>query len=475
MSRYLSWIILASLFFSCGLEENNPRFTGSWLGNLIVNENVSMRIGIEVTTDNDSLIAKMASVDQGVYGIDVNSIIVKGDTVILNVAQMGVTYEGIFTADTTIDGHFIQGDRPPLVLNLSKVESIPGTPPPRHQIPKKPYPYNEEEIEFTNSLSGLKIAGTLTYPKRGRDFSAVVLITGSGPNDRDETIWGHKVFLVLADQLTRKGIVVLRLDDRGVGGSTGDHNTASMSDFADDAFAAVEYLIGRSDINIAKIGLIGHSLGADIAPLTANRNENVDFVVLMAGAGVTLAETIHMQTEHIYTRNGASNRAINLNRRINQAVFDIGKSKTDRIGMETALKIEFKKLEPELAQLSTEDKKRAELPDVLNPEDYYGFLSENMRFDLSYNPSDELARLTIPILILAGERDTQVSAEFNVPLIQAALQRAGNTNVTTRIFPEVNHLFQTCETGEIDEYNQIGETIAPDVLKKISDWIKSLD
>jgi pimeloyl-ACP methyl ester carboxylesterase len=474
MNRSLSGIILVILLCSCEFE-NTPKIVGSWLGDLIVNENVKMQIGVSITFENDSLIAQMASIDQGVYGIEVNSIIILGDSITLEVAQMGATYKGIFKTDTTINGQFVQGERPPLVLNLSKVESIPGAPPERHQIPEKPYPYLEEEIEFTSAISGLTLAGTLTKPKKGKDFPAVVLITGSGANDRDETIWGHKVFLVLADHLTRNGIVVLRLDDRGVGGSTGDFSTASISDFADDAIAGVEYLKNRTDLDISTIGLIGHSLGADIAPLAANRNKNVEFVTLMAGSGITLAETIHMQTEHIYSQRGASQKAIDLNRKINQTVFDIGKMEIDRATMEAELEKEFKKLDVQLAQISEQDKQLAELPKVLKPEDYFGLLSDNMRFDLSYNPSDELTQLSVPVLILAGDLDTQVSAEHNVPLMQSALNKAGNDHVTINIFPNVNHLFQTCETGEIEEYNQIGETIALIVLDTISDWIGSLD
>ena len=474
MKHSLCAIILTVVLCSCA-REHTPAIAGSWLGDLIVNEDVQIQIGLSIKAENDSLIAEMASIDQGVYGIAVNSISINGDAVTFEIAQMGAAYAGILTTDTTIEGYFSQGDQPPLVLNFSRVESIPGAPPERHQNPEKPYPYLEEEVEFTSSISGLTLAGTLTKPKTGKDFPAVVLITGSGANDRDETIWGHKVFLVLADHLTRNGIVVLRLDDRGVGGSTGDHSIASMSDFADDAIAGVEYLKTRADLDISAIGLIGHSLGADIAPLAANRNKDVEFVALMAGSGITLAETIHMQTAHIYAQRGASQEAIALNRKINQTVFDIGKMEIDSAAMEAELENAFIPLAVELAQLSEQDRQLAELPEVLKPEDYLGLLSDNMRFDLSYNPGDELARLTVPILILAGDLDTQVSAELNVPLMQSALNEAGNEHVTIDIIPKVNHLFQTCETGEIEEYNQIGETIAPIVLNAISDWIKSLD
>jgi len=475
MYRYLLIIVFLGFISSCVQEKKTPRIAGAWVGDLMINENVSLKIGYEIKYEQDSLIASMASIDQGAYGIEVNAVTINGDSIIFEAANAGVIYTGLFIADTLIEGHFAQGSAPPLVLNLSKVESIPGAPPPRHQTPVKPYPYIEEDVEFESSISGLKLAGTLTIPNEGEDFSTVVLISGSGPNDRNETIWGHKVFLVLADHLTRAGIAVLRMDDRGVGGSTGDHSTASMSDFANDAVAAVNYLVNRKQIDLKRIGLIGHSLGADIAPMAANRNKEVSFIILMAGAGITLAETIHMQTEHHYGQKGASKEAINLNRRINQAVFDIGAMDIAKSAMETALAKSFAKLEPELLALSDDDRKKAELPGKLKPEDYYNFLSDNMRFDLSYNPSRQLEQLNHPVLILAGELDKQVSTSHNIPLMETALIMAGNTQFTTTIFPNVNHLFQTCVTGEINEYNQIGETIAPDVLNTMSDWINALE
>jgi pimeloyl-ACP methyl ester carboxylesterase len=471
MKRYLQSLVLIAFVVSCTPQKEVPKIVGIWIGDLIVNEDVSLRIGFEVISENDSLSATMASIDQGAYGIEVNSISMIEDSVVFSVNAMGATYTGHFVADTLIEGQFAQGDQPPLVLNFARAESIPGAPPKRHQNPTKPYPYQEEEIEFVSSISEFKLAGTLTYPKRGKNFPAVLLIPGSGPNDRDETIWGHKIFLVLADYLTRNGIAVLRLDDRGVGESTGDFGTASISDFADDAVAGINYLRSREDISIGKIGLIGHSLGADIAPLAANRSSEASFVVLMAGSGITLAETIHFQTEHIYTQRGASASAIDLNKRINQAVFDIAAANLDRPAMEDKLTKTFNKLSLELDQISEDDRHKAELPEVLKPEDYYGFLAENMRYDLVYNPCDQLDKIKIPLLMLAGEMDTQVSAEHNIPLMKAALRRAGNEHFTENIFSNVNHLFQTCSTGEIEEYNQIGETIAPEVLKTISDWI----
>lgn len=471
VKRFLMSLVLIVLVVSCTPQKEVPKIVGIWIGDLIVNENVSLSIGCEVTLENDSLVATMASIDQGAYGLEINNISTIGDSVVFSVNAMGVTYQGHFVADTLIEGHFAQGDRPPLVLNFARAELIPGAPPKRHQNPTKPYPYQEEKIEFVSTISDFNLAGTLTYPKKGKNFPTVVLIPGSGPNDRDETIWGHKVFLVLADYLTRNGIAVLRMDDRGVGESTGEYGTASISDFADDAVSGINYLRSREDISMGKLGVIGHSLGADIASLAANRSSEISFMVLMGGSGITLAETIHNQTEHIYTQRGASPAAIDLNRRINQSVFDVAAMNLDLPAMEAALVMAFEKLAPELEQISPEDRQKAELPAVLKAVDYSGFFADNARYDLVYNPLDQLEQVKIPTLLIAGERDTQVSATLNIPLMKAALYKAGNEHVDENIFPELNHLFQTCATGEIEEYNQIGETIAPVVLQTISEWI----
>lgn len=474
MTRFLNSLVLLVVLASCASKESPPSIVGVWLGDLVVNENLRLRVGCEFKLENDSLVGTMASIDQGAYGIQINSISIIGDTLVFAVNQMGVTYRGIFSADTSIDGHFVQGSSPPMVLNFTRAAAIPGAPPERHQYPRKPYPYHEEEIEFTSSTTGFTLAGTLTYPRKGGDYPAVLLIPGSGANDRDETIWGHKVFLVLADHLTRHGVVVLRMDDRGVGGSTGTFETASVKDFADDAREGILYLKSRVDLSIGKLGLIGHSLGADIAPLAANLSPDVSFVVLMAGSGITLAETIHFQTDHIYTKRGASLEAIALNRKINQTVFDIAAMDIDPITREQKLSQAFTILAPEVARLDNEDRQNVEIPEILKPEDYYGFFSENMRFDLFYNPADELEKLRIPILLLAGDLDTQVSANHNMQLMRQALDRGGNTQVTARLYPGVNHLFQTCSTGEIEEYNQIGETLSPLVLEDMTAWINSL-
>jgi pimeloyl-ACP methyl ester carboxylesterase len=474
MQRTLLLPLILVVLLSGAFQQSRPDIVGAWVGDLKVNENLTLQMGLDVTFQESAFTATFASIDQGAYGIEVAGLTVSGDSVIFEVPSAGIRYVGTFNGSDSLEGQWSQGSAPSLPLTFHRVDAIPGMPPPRHQNPERPYPYSEDEVFIQGSNPGDTLAGTFTRPHEGGRFPAVLLLTGSGANDRDETIWGHKVFLVLADHLTRQGIAVLRLDDRGVGGSTGDHGTASISDFADDVVAGVRYLSRRGDIDADRIGLIGHSLGGDIAPLAANRTPEVDFMVLMAGSGITLAETIHQQTEHAYSRNGASGAAIDLNRRINQAAFDAAAMESPLEERDRTLAAAFSTLAPELATMSPEEREKAELPDELTTEAYRSFLSGPMRFDLSYDPSGELRSVRLPVLILAGEKDTQVLADINVPIMEAALAEAGNATVTTVLFPDVNHLFQRCETGEVDEYLMIGETISPEVLSTISAWISGV-
>jgi hypothetical protein len=243
--------------------------------------------------------ATLSSVDQQAFGIPVKRVTRKQDKVRFDIPAIGAVYEGHFRDPSHIDGQLKQGDHEPTKLALQRVDKLPVQPPRRPQEPEKPYPYHVEDVVYQNQDARVELAGTLTFPKSGAPFPAAILIPGSGPSDRDQTVWGHKKFLVLADYLTRRGIAVLRSDDRGVGESTGDFDSATIADLASDTSAAVAYLKKRSEIVPDAIGLVGHSLGGDIAPLAAVQSPDVAFIVLMAGSASTMAEDIHYQTEQI--------------------------------------------------------------------------------------------------------------------------------------------------------------------------------
>ena len=266
---------------------------GTWMGNLKVPGGLELRIVFNISTNPDgSLKASMDSPDQGVSGIPVESVSYKDGNLNLDVKSIGGSFEGIYKENNkTIEGEWKQaGSAFPLVLN--RIEKAPDIH--RKQDPIKPYPYTEEEVVYENKEAGIKLAGTLTLPQSGGPFPAVILITGSGPQNRNEEIMGHRPFLVLSDYLTRRGIAVLRVDDRGIGGSTGNFSQATTEDFAGDVLTGIEFLKNRKEIDPSRIGLIGHSEGGLIAPMVAVKSPDIAFIVLMAAPGVTGEEiTVH--------------------------------------------------------------------------------------------------------------------------------------------------------------------------------------
>jgi pimeloyl-ACP methyl ester carboxylesterase len=362
----------------------------------------------------------------------------------------------------------------------------------RPQEPKPPYPYLQREARYTDGP--IRLAGTLTLPPGGGPFPAVLLITGSGAQNRDEEIFGHKPFLVIADHLTRAGIAVLRVDDRGVGGSSGDNDSSTDDDFANDALAGVRYLAAQPEIARGRIGLLGHSEGGIVAPLAATRSPEVSFLVLLAGTGVPGAEIVMSQTEWLLRRAHAAaevrRRRLDLERRILDAVraeaIDFpgppgpqGRpslpslpAATDRPAA-AALRA---KLRP-LLQEGLDDalpEERAALGDAADSfveNSLQTLTSAWFRSFIRYDPRPALRHVHVPVLALGGDRDFQVPAGENLRAIGSALDEAGDKDVTVRLMPGLNHLFQHAATGGMEEYGAIAETLSPEVLDIITHWI----
>jgi uncharacterized protein len=332
----------------------------------------------------------------------------------------------------------------------------------RPQEPKKPYPYDEEEVGYENKRDGVKLAGTLTLPRGKGPFPAVLLITGSGSQDRNESLLGHKPFLVLADYLTRQGIAVLRVDDRGVGGSSGSVPNSTTENFAADVMAGIEFLKTRKEIDPKQIGLIGHSEGGLIAPMVAAQNDDVAFIVLMAGTGLTGEETLYQQGALILKAGGASAEQLAKQRATQESMFKILKWEKDPLTIEKRLH------EALSSSLTEEEKKKAEQAiaaqiKLVNTPWFCYFLT--------LDPRPVLRKVKCPVLAINGENDLQVPANKNLREIEAALKAGGNKDLTIVRLPKLNHLFQTSETGSPNEYIKIEETIAPVALRTIGDWI----
>lgn len=439
---------------------------GIWQG--ILNAyGAELRIVFKVSKGPDgTFTATMDSPDQMAMDIPVDEVTYERDTLRLEVKPIMGFFEGlIIDGGSAIEGTWNQGGHS-LPLLLRRVDVAPEIR--RPQEPQKPYPYDEEDVLYENKEAGITLAGTITLPRSASPSPAVLLISGSGPQNRDEMVYGHRPFLVLADYLTRRGIAVLRVDDRGVGGSTGSFSQAISEDFAGDVLAGVEYLKGREEVNPQQIGLIGHSEGGIIAPMVAARSPDIAFIVLMAGPGLTGEEILYMQGALIAKAHGADEKTIAKNRAVQERIFSVLKhEKDDAVAEERIREI----LANEMAELGEDEMKAVDYSEAFVDAQTRESISPWLRFFLTYDPKPTLMEVRCPVLAINGEKDVQVPPRENLRAIGEALQAGGNKNFVTKELSGLNHLFQTCETGSPAEYTTIEETISPAALQLVTEWI----
>lgn len=427
--------------------------TGDWLGTL--DAGMKLRVVFHFSATNDGLKATMDSPDQGVRGISVKSVALSVDDVVIDVPAVGGEFKGkINAARDTIEGKWKQGPGA-YPLTLTKITTAAVVKPSRPQTPVKPYPYRDEEVAYENKVAGIRLAATLTLPSGKGPFPAVVLLTGSGAQDRDETLLEHRPFLVLADYLTRRGFAVLRADDRGVAKSGGNFSTATSADFATDAEAGVAYLKTRPEIDARKIGLIGHSEGGAIAPMIAARNSDVAFIVMMAGSGVSGEDIVVEQAKSGLITQGADEEIANKAATQQREILEMLK----RDKSEADFEKDFRAVVG------------AGAPEALIRSQVKALTSPWYRYFIEYDPATALRKVKCPVLALIGEKDIQVPPKQNLPAIRKALEDAGNTNFETAELPGLNHLFQPAKTGLPSEYGEIEQTISPAALEKIGNWV----
>jgi hypothetical protein len=454
-------ILYLFLFLAAG-KIYSQDITGGWAGSLNI-QGTSLRLVFNISKNDTVLVSTMDSPDQGAYGLPTTRTTYSDNKIEIVATGLGIYYRGVLDNDS-ISGTFSQGGIPfPLTLRRSTEQVIH-----RPQTPREPLPYISEEVIITDDPnSEISLSATLTLPDSTGVFPAVVLIAGSGPNDRDETVYGHKPFFVISDHLTRNGFAVLRYDKRGVGKSNGDFGKATINDFVSDANNAVEYLKSRKEIDSSKIGLIGHSEGGIIAPMVAVENDDVKFIVLMAAPATSGIDIVLDQNENSMKYQKIEPETIDriqiLNREIFESLLKWTGTENDRTALRDKLSYLWEQL-PILIKLKVEKEPylRAQFNAMITP-GYRSFLATN--------PDDYLSKVSCAVFAINGGNDVQVQAEKNLMAIKGSVD-SGNPNVVTKLYPELNHLFQESITGQPDEYTKIEQTLSPQVLSDITVWLK---
>lgn len=451
-----AWVVgvLVLLVAACGAAPAPAvgSLDGPWHGTI---DTPGSPLEFGITFDGDGGALDLPA--QGLVAVPVREVVVQGRSVrfVLPDLPGGAAFEGTI-AGSTITGSYTQGAQTtPFTLVRGPLE-----PPARPQEPQPPFPYTSEEV--TIDSGPLTLAGTLTWPEGPGPFAAVLMITGSGPQDRDETISGHRPFLLLADTLTRAGYAVLRVDDRGVGGSGGDLDLATYDDLGADALAAIAYLAGRADVDPARIGLFGHSEGGYLAPLVAQRAPpgTVAFTILMAAPAVPGDDVLVLQNRLIFEGMGFGPEQVD-----DQVAFITEFAALLVAGdLDGARALARARITEQTASLPEDLRPTPEQIEETLP------VSPNLRAFVAYDPAPALAALRVPVLAVYGDRDLQVPPAQSEPALRAAL--AGNPDTTIQTFAGLNHLMQPAATGALAEYETIETTIDPAVLDLVAAWLR---
>ena len=459
---------LLLIAFSHGMAQfrSDTSALGSWQGILDAG-GTKLRIVFHVMKiDSSQFSATLDSPDQGATGIPVSKVSIMDDSIIFVVAVVGGRYEGKLSGENNSIAGVWKQMGAVLSLKLDKSKSIIEIN--RSQEPKPPFSYRAEDVLYENTAEGVKLAGTLTLPHSGGPFPVALLITGSGAQDRNEALFGHKPFLVIADYLTKRGIAVLRVDDRGVGGSTGMTSNSTSANFVTDVIAGIQFLKKRTDIDKNKIGLIGHSEGGMIAPMAAAQSNDIAFIVMLSGPGLRGDEIIEQQVASIEHANGVPADKIKKDVEFRKKLHALLKSGKDSSAIAADVR---DYLNSTVSQWGAEFQKSGTDPEKSINDQMKTLLSPWFRYFLSYDPRPALIEVRCPVLAMGGSLDMQVEAETNLKEIGDVLKKSGNKDYTTKFLPGLNHLFQHAKTGSPGEYGQIEETIAPEALKILGDWI----
>ena len=473
-------ISLTVVLICCSTNAQN--ISGTWQGNLNIQANEIPVIFHIVKDSAGKLTASFDSPVQKAYNLPCSEVIAKGDSVIFMMPILKGKFAGLLSEDKNqITGSWYQGAGSlPLTLNKTS-NAIILKEIKRPQTPRPPYPYNSEDVEYFNADKSIHFGATITYPKTESTiryikvpvYPAVILITGSGQQDRDETIFDHKSFAVIADYLTKKGFAVLRVDDRGTGKTSGSFSASTTADFVKDVQAGIDFLKTRPETDKQKIGLIGHSEGGMIAPVVAASRNEIKYIVLLAGPGIPIVDLMTEQVEAVSASSGDSPAKVKaISSLFRQIAIEVNKTKDSATLHKNALMI----VDTWAKSIDTAVLSALGLTDRISREKYTttqlaAVTSSWYKYFLAFNPQLYLQKLTCKVLALNGEKDIQVIARSNLAGIKKSLQKSKSPQYDVMEIPGVNHLFQTCIKCTADEYGELEESFSPKALEIMGNWL----
>ena len=466
--KFFILTVVTLAFSISSIAQSVKKITGTWEG--ILELGIQLRIVFNIKADgNRGLVSTADSPDQSAYGLKCDTTFLSADTITIKIKNVGATFVGKLLTDSTIQGVFTQTG--PVPLSLKKVEKASVKK--RSQAPLPPFPYKSEDILYHNTDKSLRYGATITIPAGKGPFPSALLITGSGAQNRDEEIMGHKPFAVIADYLTKQGFIVLRVDDRGVDKSTGDFSVATSADFAKDVNAGVDYLLTRREVDKTKVGLIGHSEGGMIAPMIASQRNDINFVVLLAGPGVKIIDLMSEQNAAILRSMNVSKKAVKAYRPFYKKLM---LRITEASDTTTALIIARETLNDWVSGTSNKILKELNFETEKNREKMIASSVQTLsspwfRYFLSFDPVPYLQKMNCKVLAVNGNKDIQVLSKQNLPGIEKALKQGIAKTYMVKELPGLNHLFQKCEKCTLAEYGALEETFSPAALQLIGDWL----
>lgn len=455
MSKKHVFIVVSTVLMYCTAAAQS--FEGQWKGSLDV-QATELPLLFEFRYDGEWK-GSMQSPKQAANRFPLSDIQTKGDSLFVGLKNMGIRYAGKISQDRdSIHGIFTQGAmQAPLALTRAKEDSLESTVAKRTQRVIPPYDYDTLDVTFTSGVDKIVLAGTITRPKTAGKFAAVVLVTGSGPQDRNETIMGHEPFKVLADYLTKNDIIVLRYDDRGIGESKGDFAKATTGDFGQDALAALNFLKQQPKVDPMRVGILGHSEGGLIATILAGQQASgLHFIASLAGPMIPMDSLLLLQNEAVMKVQG------------------LVMSDSDR----QMIKRNYELAASDLPAREAFDKILENMKSVSGSQDLEGvdqigaMVTPWFRHVIRIDPRPFIQKIQIPVYAIFGGKDVQVPAQPNRESLETHLKTKANSRI--KIYPEMNHLFQKAESGSVTEYATIEETMNPAVLADLAQWIKSL-